>query len=99
MVLKLVFFAIFYFATSSALIDPFCDSVKLNCDKGVHIGCNSTKKFNPVTCAKWPQVQIVPLNLAEKNKILDEHNNARNATAFGQAVNGKTAARLCKMVK
>jgi hypothetical protein len=96
--LKLIFLLAFFVAFTSAIIDPYCDSVKFKCDKGLHIGCNSTKKFNPTLCAKWPQVQIIPLLLAEKNRIVDKHNEYRNETAFGQAVNGKTANRLCKMV-
>lgn len=98
---KIIFIAIFLVAFSygddEGEVD-YCNAEKLQCKKGDHIGCGSLYDFDPKLCRKWDDLEIIEFTDEEMEKIVEEHNKARNSTAGGETISGVTATRMCKMV-
>lgn len=94
---KLILLVVIFVAFSYGDVD-YCDWEGLQCRKGPHIGCDSLYDFDPKACRKWDSIELINLGDEEIDKILEEHNTARNSTAWGQTIPGITATRLCKMV-
>lgn len=92
------FFIIFTFATFASSQD-YCNSTALNCKKSQHVGCNHKGVFDYPACNKWPNVELFNFGAAEIALMVEEHNKRRNEAAFGRAVEGIFADRLCTMVR
>lgn len=63
------------------------------------MGCDHNGEFDTSACKKWPDVELFNFGVDEIALMVDEHNEKRNEAAYGRAIEGLTADRLCTMVR
>lgn len=97
----LLIFTLTNFVTSET---DYCDRDALYCKAGEHVGCQFKDQPQPYSflselCEKWDQAELIDFGPENAAKMVDEHNEKRNEAAFGRAIDGATATRMCTLVR